>query len=87
MLEPTEEDRAFEELGRKLDEQALLRALPVEPGMSPAEAIRRAELLVLHDYQGYSTAEGRRIMAGLLQLLDARQVDAQMRDILKGEEK
>ena len=69
--------------------------------MNPEEALRRAENLCAKPYMVCTMGEARAVMtgllelvekmtlanAGLLQLLDARQVDAQMRDILKGEEK
>ena len=40
--------------------------------MTPQEAIRRAESIVLKDYQTFSTHEAREIMAGLLKALDEK---------------
>ena len=53
------------------------------PPMEPAEALRRAEALVLHDYRMYGTDEGRRIMRGLLVLLDQKATDSAFRKILE----
>ena len=44
--------------------------------MTPQEAIRRAESIVLKDYQTFSTDEAREIMAGLLKALDAKALEA-----------
>jgi len=44
--------------------------------MTPAEAIRRAESIVLKDYQTFSTSEAREIMAGLLKALDEKALEA-----------
>ena len=52
--------------------------------LSPDEAILRARRIVERDYQTFSTDEARRIMAGLLVLVDAASVDAAFRNILSG---
>jgi len=44
--------------------------------MTASEAIRRAESIVLKDYQTFSTAEAREIMAGLLKALDEKALEA-----------
>jgi hypothetical protein len=44
--------------------------------MTPEEAIRRAENIVLKDYQTFSTQEAREIMAGLLKALDEKALEA-----------
>ena len=43
--------------------------------MTPAEAIRRAESILARDYQTFSTAEAREIMAGLLAALDEKTLE------------
>jgi hypothetical protein len=55
--------------------------------LSPAEAIKRGRSIVERDYQGFSTDEARKIIAGLLVLVDAASVDAAFRNILSGSEK
>ena len=47
-----------------------------ETEMTPQEAIRRAESIVLKDYQTLSTQEAREIMAGLLKALDEKILEA-----------
>ena len=44
--------------------------------MTPAEAIRRAESILAKTHQTFSTAEAREIMAGLLEALDAKALEA-----------
>ena len=44
--------------------------------MTAEEAIRRAESIVLKDYQTFSTQEAREIMAGLLKALDEKALEA-----------
>ena len=44
--------------------------------MTASEAIRRAESIVLKDYQTFSTQEAREIMAGLLKALDVKALEA-----------
>ena len=44
--------------------------------MTASEAIRRAENIVLKDYQTFSTQEAREIMAGLLKALDEKALEA-----------
>ena len=43
--------------------------------MTPQEAVRRAESIVLKDYQTFSTDEAREIMAGLLKALDEKALE------------
>jgi len=44
--------------------------------MTPEKAIRRAESIVLKDYQTFSTHEAREIMAGLLEALNVKALEA-----------
>ena len=53
--------------------------------MIPEEALRRAENLSKNEEQIFTTQEARRIIEGLLEMLDHRSVDARMREILRGE--